>query len=474
MKYHLNLNIFIIAIYFISLAFEKWLSFPFLCYFFGIFIFFLPGLNLSLALEQLTAPLERAKVALWTFVFSLIITPFFIFNFPLNKNLIAQEKETLFSFFILTLLTLAIFLLTFLFKKNPVTKIKFPSFSSHYSFWIASLFLIFISLLHFMTYETVPEADSERYILAVEKTVFSGQLSNFDNRSSFYAFAWTIHHLSKISVYQIFRTVLPFFGIFAVIAGYFLSKKSSVPKKILMVSSLSLFLFPVILEEMLNVRPQLLFLFSLPISIILSTDALEKRSLGKCILMSIIFFLGIKFHQLFVFLSIGALFSTFYLLFKKSRQIFWSSLFLVLILIFFAIEKNFFGIWSYLIHLSQGISGQNFNLWFLDGYTTNYGQKLSYPGWSFIYYYLNNFGLVFPILLILAVWKNINFSPILKEYWAAILLLTIFIFFAEILPRFGINYEPKRFMLFSSATASVFVPVIIGRLYDKIRNGNIQ
>jgi len=468
MKNLLKIDIFLILAYLSSLTIAHWLPWSFLTYCLGIFIFFLPGLNLALTLEQLTEKLGRAKIALWTFLFSILLTPAFMFYWPTNPARIAQTRETLLAFFLLTFLSLGAFLIAYLFNKKETTTLKIPAWQNHSPFWIAMGIFALSLCAHFAIYPFIPEADSYSYLQVIEKTVATGQFFNVDNRSIFYALIWTFHQLTQISLYSIFRIVFPFFGIFTIIASYHLSSRLALPKKLITLASLSFFLFPVILQSLLTVRPQLLFLLTLPIAMLLLLDGLKQKSLIKISLLLLLAILGIKMHQAFIFLILAILPVLIYLIFKKYR-ITGISLFSLLFLIALILShRNLFTLKSYFLYLSKNMPAPNFRLWFLHDYATSYGEHVSWPGFTFLYYYGNNLGFVFPVLLALTVWKKIWLPNFCKKHWPLILLLGIFLTFAEILPRLGINYEPYRFLLFSSAVLSIFLPRLIQGSAEKI------
>lgn len=468
MKNILKLNALFITIYLFALFLEKWLSFPFPLYLFGIIIFFLPGLNFSLTLEQITEKMGRAKIALWSFLFTLILTPAFIFYLPINPDRIAQEKETLLSFFLLLFISLGIFLFSYLINKKDSTLPKIPSFQKHSPFWIAIFIFILILGAHFLIYPFIPEADGYGYIQATEKTIETGKFFSIDNRSIFYAFIWTVYYLTQIPIYWIFKVIFPYLGMFLIIVSYKTSTVLNIPKKIAIPASLSFFLFPVILQSMLAFRPQMLFLLALPIAMFLLLDDIREKRLERIVLLLFLAAIGIKIHQTFVFLILGILPTIFYFAFQKYRAqgiAILSGLILVALLL---LKKNLAELWAYFLYLTKHFNGFNFDIWFLDNYTSSYGEKMGWPGITFIYYYGYNFGLVFPALIVLAVWKRIKFPNLLKKYWPLILLLGVFLAFAEIFPRFGIIYEPNRFLLFSSVIISLFIPRLIKSFQEKI------
>jgi hypothetical protein len=473
MKNILRLNLILIAIYLVSLSLAKWLSFPYLVYPLGLVIFFLPGLYLALALEQMTSRLGRAKLALWTFLFSLIATPALELYFPMFASKVAQEKDVLLSFFIWTFLALAIFLSAYLFRKKEITMMKIPSFRKYPSFWIAIALFISTLAVHFMIYPFIPEADGYGYLQATEKTIETGVYSNFDSRKIFLALSWTLFHLTGIPLFLIYKIFLPLLGIFTWLVFYEIARKLFQEKWKIVLMSLSPLFFPIFSLDSLIPRPQLIFTLVFPVYLYLLQE-LKKIPFWKAWFAHLVLFLlaisGMQFHQIFMFLPvIHILFLGASIDSLKLNSIKAYFFYAVLAISLYASTKiptvsmrldNAFQL------VFDNFSVSKFRLWFLDDYTDVYGEKMGWPGFSFLYYYGYNLGLIFPILLILAVIGKAKIA--IKENQAYFLAFLAFFFFAEVAPRFGLAYAPSRMWLFVSLALAFFVPVIFKQLEHRM------
>lgn len=476
----LKINFFLILAYFFALILEKSLSFVFLTYILGTVIFFLPGLNLALALEQITIKMGRAKLALWSFLFSLILTPAFIFYLPMGSEKIAQERETLLSFFLLTFISLSLFLLAYLWKKGEISPVKIPSFRKHSAFWIAAAIFILILGAHFLIYPFIPEADGYGYLAATENSIKIGTYAVFDARVIFLTFSTLLFHLTKIPLFLIYKIIFPLFGIFTWLVFFKISRNLFREKWKVILGSLAPLFFPIFSLDLLIPRPQIVFTLVFPIYLYL-LDGLRKVSFQKSwpshLALLLLAGFGILFHQSFFFL-IGIHFLATAICFRKSFKLRSFSAYFFLGTAFIAVfslaripifSSYLDNLWSL---IKNNFSPADFRWWFLDDYTDTYGEKMGWPGISFLYYYGYNLGFIFPILIFFAFIKKIKIS--LKENYVYILGFLPFFFFAEITPRFGLAYVPNRMWLFVSLTLAFFIPSLFRQLENKMTDKKLK
>lgn len=463
-------SLLILFFYIISLLLSK-AGFPYLTYILGIIIFFLPGFFLALALEQQTdKQLGQAKLFLWTFLFSIFITPTFIYLYSSLKHNFGDTKITYIAFSILLFLSFAIVAGTYFWKKIEPTTIDLIKVKKHKILWYALGIFSLVMLISFVVYPYIPEADPYTYLIKIREIFQTHLMPDNESRPLFLSFSYTVSLLSKISAYWIYKLIIPLFSSVIVLIGYLIAIRITKNKLSIILSSLIFLSFPVVTLEILIPRPQSIFLITLPVILFLLSDLLEKKLAKNIYFLFILLFvtvIGAKYHPFFFFdtllVATAIIVYTWPLLIKKPLNYL-----LLCLLIFMAVYpwiKNFGLVDIFLILIKtflSGLSHPSFRLWFINNYTNIDGSQMGWPGLSSLFYYGYNLGLFSVLAIFLVILKIKNVKVNCKKNWVYLYCFLFFFLIAEILPRLGLSYLPDRAWLFVSLTlAIIFIPATI-------------
>jgi len=460
------LNLAIVCFWLISFCLFKF-DFPYFIYLSGLIFFFLPGFNLTLSLEQLTAIRQgMGKIILWSFLTSVTLNLKIVYLLSYWQGFLAKEEKTLILFFLWWLVSLTIFSVCYFFKKFAPTDFSLNNLKKHKVFWFSLLFWFLFLTINFLLYRFLPGADPYKYILRVSEAIQTGAIVE-SSRSLFYAFSWDLLFLSKIPLYFLYKIIIPLFSAIILLVFYLYSSKINRDKHLLLFSTLNIVTFPVVAMEILMSRPQSIFLFVLPISLFLAIYLLKNKQINSffwLFYLLLLILVGIRIHQFFLILLGILLIIVIVFYFRKIKENPWVALVLTAFsLPYFyrlLLEFNFISFmepfWQIIIH-------PHFKLWFINNYTNIDGYQMGWPGYSFLLYYGYNLGLVLPILIILNLIKKIKFNFSLKDYWVYLLFFFIFFAVAEVFPRLGLNYLPDRAWLLAAFGLMFFIPPLINR-----------
>ncbi len=482
MRKIVGLNLLIFVVYFISYFLFK-INFPYFIYFVGLIFYFLPGINYALFCEQIsTSPQGKSKIFLWALGISLVLTPAFIYVTSLFKGQLADEKTTFLFFIIWWFTSLLTFFVPCLIKKVKPTTISPPSYKDNKIFWWAVGIFMGVMVISFIIYPFIPEADPYRYLLDLRLLSTLHQLPAGESRQLFLALLWTVSYISKLSFYWLFKVFIPLLGAAYVIIFYQISRRLFKNHWLLLLSSLSFLLFPVIVLELLIPRAQSVFMIIILSFLYLLTNLLsEKRSFNNLcwfLLALIISILGMKIHQFFGFLTLTTLIAIVVFLWPQVKKYPFQAL-LSLILIFFGAYPWFrdLGFLSQITDLARPFWDSLFHpkidLWFIDNYTNVDGNQMGWQGYTWLFYYGYNLGFFLPILLAVVFIKKIRVRLKFKKYWPYLLSFLTFFLIAEIFPRLGLAFLPDRAWLFTSLFIALFIPLILKNLEGKFTKRTI-
>ena len=461
-----NFNIKILSFFFIGLILTK-LGFPFLQYFSGILLFFLPGINTVWSIELLSnQKLNRDKLIVLTIAISPIINALFLYiAISLNKFQISENFITI-TLLILTTLTAIAAICTKLITKNTETILEIKTIKNINLFLIiTSIISIFLSI-NFILYKFIPEGDGYLYLIQLRDIINQEVMQNDLPRSLFITFSLSIWALTKIPFYWIFKILIPLLVSSIFLPFYLIAKEKYSKKLPIILVSILPFTIPVICMEILYPRPQSIFMLSFTLFTYLLIEILKfKNESAKIYLISTLLFfsiIGTKIHEFFFFLILISVFSLFLailpILKKKPKE---SSLLIIItfIAIMGWIRGN--GIMlqfnAYFAIISTYLSHPKLQLWFINNYTNVDGSSMGWPGYSWIFYYGYNLGLIMPLLLLCSIFKKFKNLKIDKQALSILTLaFSLFFLVAEIFPRLGLALYPDRAWLFVSISVILF------------------
>jgi len=466
-------------IVFLNLAiFGAWLlsyvlsifNFPYLQYIFGLIIFFLPGLNLAFFIEQIVKKtLGFSKIILLGAVSSLILNPFVIYIGSSIFSKFADKRTTFVLFFGWIILSLISFLLAKFFRKTQVSEIKID-FSKHKILWVSLGVFLLLFLILAITYPFIPERDPYYWIsILKEVEIFNRFIIN--DRPLFIAFSWALLFLTNLSDFWIYKIVFPLIsGIGLIFLFYLYSKEKLKTDFYKFIGTLSIVFVPVIIQEILISRPQIIFLFCFPTFLYLLRGFLKEKKnpflLWGILYLFVLAFLGFGIHEFFMILVFITFVSALVFLWDHIKKYPFESIaiFIFLAGFFFLIVKDFGLTTFFEINFSRFIKifiHPEFHLWFLDNYTNVDGISMSWTGINLLYYYGYNLGFLLPIILVIYFLKRKKISINFKENWVFVFSFLFFFSIAEIFPRIGLAYLPERAWLFSSLVLLFFVPLVL-------------
>jgi len=463
------INFFLVGFWLIFFALSK-INFPYFVYVWGILILFLPGLNLSLLFEQITAQRQGvAKIIFWSFLATCIITPKIIYSISSWQNNLGVESKTMIIFFAWWLLTFLLFVISYFIKHFEPTEFVWSKIKNHRIFWWAILIWALFLVGNFLLYRFMPGADTYKYVLRIE-TGMQTHLINETSRALFYVFSWMLFFLSRIPIYFIYKAILPSLSIIFILLFYQYAKQISQNKFVLLFSTLGIVTFPIIIMELLMSRPQLIFLLTFPIVLFLATDLLKNRKpqnlLWSLYLLTIVF-VGIRVHQFFIILSAIVLIGFLVFYWPVIKKYPWPSILIIILLGYYFYSLLIkFNLIKFINPFLNAILHPQFKLWFINNYTNIDGYQMGWPGYTFIYYYGYNIGIALVALLILIVVKKVKIALDFRNTWLYFLSFFIFFSIAEIFPRLGLNYLPDRAWLLASLSLLFFLPLLLEKFIN--------
>jgi hypothetical protein len=335
----------------------------------------------------------------------------------------------------------------------------------NYPLLIALLFFVFIHTLNFHFYHYIPEGDGYLDMVRIDNTVETGRVST-TYRTLFNTSMSLIVAFGNISSYRLFSFWIIFLESSVIISLYLLIKKYEIKDSffqlLILLSALSI---PVLNMEIDYVRPQTLLIILFPIYLYFLSLALQTKKSECWILPTTIAFIGIGYHQFFLFIFVAHVFIIFlYLLKLFSRSDKRNKLSFILGgVIFFLLLSNLYFVFlknnqtyqenSYYFNtIVTAVKNMHWRWWFLNNYPVE-AQPTLPMGWSgtsgaikFYSYYIGPITASLLLLLLYFIYKekSIKFDKLIQFCFP---LFLFFLFFAEILPRFNRPLIPERFWL---------------------------
>ncbi|OGD08946.1 hypothetical protein A2397_05110 [Candidatus Amesbacteria bacterium RIFOXYB1_FULL_44_23] len=319
--------------------------------------------------------------------------------------------------------------------------------------------LIFLALqgLFYYFYFTIPEWDGYAVILQIEQQLKASSLISA-YRPFFPASITLISAATKLDPYFVFTIIFVPLQALLVVSGYLLAfKRISKPLNSLF-WILLFFSIPVLNMEIGIVRAQTLLIIGLALYAAFLSNSYPASLNKKKIINFIISFVGLFYHELFIFLllhyfinlvktQVGKFLNPKSKLTDKqiSLLVLSTALFMTLYALEIIPTLGFLKL-SVINLLGRITDFHNWTLWYLN----NYGSDGINIGWNGIFelsqfysYYLSP-TLLF-LLIIMLVGKCKSFADLFSNsyFWVALLCFSL----AEIFPRLGYYYLPERMWL---------------------------
>lgn len=432
----------------------------------GLPLFFLPGLQMALGLEQLSRQrLGYLKLGLWAFIYSLCITPIVT---HLTTSLVGQELNLKVGFAMWWAASLIFFYVLRFFLKQPSTLEQSPKRLSSTLGWAVLTYLAIFSV-NFLLYPYIPESDSYGALLSLERLQTGVSTLAEEPGGFFISVSLVLNEITQIPLYWLFKLVLPLLsGVYALL---FFDLSKSLSPKLRLLGTLAVLSVPVVVQEFLIPRSQSVFLLTLgpALYLISSLTAGERnlRNLWWLITLMGIGIVGYAIHALFLTILLLSLIATATLIWPKVRRNPLESLFAVavtgVILTPWLNQYNIIGGVGRLFEiLWETLASPQWRWWFISSYVNVDGNEVGWPGLSWLFYYGYNMGLLLPVLFLGAITARPKWRAFFGgTMWPYSATLFIYLIVAEVLPRLGLAYLPDRAWLIVALTATFFVPKML-------------
>lgn len=473
----LVVNLLVAALWGLGLLLQK-IGIPWLAPLSGTLVFLAPGFSLTFLLEQLAETKSKPIIwALWTALLSFILTPVAVYVISLFGFKQLPIDNVILPFLIWWAISSVITVIVSLIKRQPVNRNEW-SFDRKTKRELLTILGGFTAIVtvNFILYPLLPEGDGYAYLVKWDEIRADPSLFTSETRGVFLVFVTIASQILQVDPYWIFKVLLPLSHITIILACYLFARNFITESRYLVLLSLSPLFFPIILQEMLISRPQSLFLIAFLPSIVIISEILNKkeniRQIYWLLTIVVIGVIGIKIHALFAILAFLGLVSITLLLWREivKRPV---DSFLIAMGIFLLLYPHLIkfrviaDVWHLIKLFAAYAKNSTFEFWFIDHYRNVDGIEAGWPGFSALFYYAYNVGLLFPILFIWSlVRKKIGTLRALfqTKYWAVVFLLGFFFFIAEIAPRFQLAYLPDRAWLFMALLFTLILPVFITAL----------
>lgn len=470
MKQITKINLFIVFLYSTSCLFEKY-NFPYFKYLLGSIIWFLPGLNISLLLEQIAnSRIGQIKIILWSIIISLTFTPTVYYFIILSSlNTVSNNAKYFLIIILLSLVTYLCCLIMQQWKKYNVTIFNFQSFFTNKDLKFASLLFLIGIIPNFFLYRFIPEADPYTYLIKIQDFSKIGIIPIGEQRPMFITLFFTFSKVTGISPYWCFKVIIPLLSFAILLVFYKIAKKLFVDNYLIVFSSIIFLMFPVIAMEILIPRPQSIFLITFPITLYLISEIIKNKKMSEIyylLFLLILNILSLKTHQFFffsIFLNILALIIFTFPKIKKYPLEFFLIIFFICFSLYPWLKNLGFlsQLTNYFKYFTDVIIRPQWKLWFINSYKNIDGSEMGWPGFYSIFYYGYNLGIVFPIIIIILIVKKIKIQLLLKDNWIYFISFCIFISIAEVFPRIGLAFLPDRAWLFVALSFCFFIPLLL-------------
>lgn len=411
-----------------------------------LLFFFLPGFNL-LPLLRINSTHPLIKIA-----FSVILSmASVIFSFAVVRGYTGFFEAKMVALVII--LNALAWIVNLIWVKRCKTKTLNQDKSL--AFWLIGLTPFILFAVRSLINPYLVDQDGEKYIYIMEKIqeyrVDGSFLSN--GRYLFSYLIMSCEYLTKIGFVNLFKFVFPAMIWLSLPAIGILIKPERLPSRNII---LLLIASPAFMGQIDRFKPESASIAIVIPAIIFFVLSLREKNILYYIIGFIFSFIASKLHETGNIFLFSYLFSSLMLAFlnreRLKKYMTRRNIMITLIVIFpyimlLELNKSVGNFLSSISLLGLSDTKVGFNFWFLDNFRS-LNADLSWPGFSFVYYYAFN-GALIVILAIIAIFRLLKAK--LRSNYEQMVLPTIsfliFLSFAEILPRLNIFVMPDRSMI---------------------------
>lgn len=445
-----------------------------------VLLFFLPGYNLNSIIFRFGKTTKINFVARLGLDIASSIAVLSLLNMVLSSRIGFRENSLTLFVFITNLLLALISYFVLRNAKHP----KPPKISR--AIWIAWLVPVFLFVIRVLLNPYIFEIDSLHYIEAYTDILRSGADTGylFKGRQAFPFYFSASHYLAGFNYTAFFKFFTP--TLFYLGAGTLFAALDRPRRPWLVWLYLLILSAPMVTIMNEGVRPETFCLiFTIPV-LVTSFLAIRNNDVRFALLSALYAVTAFRFHEaaLILILTVGLTVLTMLAINARTigtaiRNNRWVSLAIAIPYLILArtyindvislfndnvIIKKFYTIFK------NGISNIDWNWWFLDNTTTDLGAKISWPGFSAIWYYLYGGVTVLLFLVILLVSRRIfrKQNKTKEVGWIPLIpvagFLVVHLALAELFPRFGILIMYNRSWPYI-ALGSAVLAMILGKRF---------
>lgn len=364
---------------------------------------------------------------------------------------------------------IVLYVLNYFFKTGKTSE-KTTTESKFNYFSLIALIPAVLFIIRSIINPYLVDQDGEKYIFIMNKIVEYKVDSSFLSaaRYLFSELVVGLHYITGINFLNIFKFVFPLatWLTFPVILALFNKSKN----KILYSLPLLVMISPSLSGHIDRFKPESIILMIAIPAIVLFVLAVKKNSIKFFIFGLVYALIATRCHET------GVLFAGAYLLggitliknnwvtlksFFSFQRIVWAIVIIIPYLILLHPEKIIGSFYNTVIAIGNIERPLHFRAWFLDHFISQ-GANLSWPGYSFIIYYLFN-GIAITALALIAIFSKKDRQS-KATMLPAIIGLGIFLVITEILPRIGVFFLPDRAIV--QLFLYAFIIVIISSIYS--------
>ncbi len=475
-----SINFITFFLFALAYVFNYWLGLEWLKLIPGILLlFYLPGYNLNSIL------LFKRERLPWFFRLGLDISSslaLLSFLYLVLQNIIGYFEFNIVIFVLVVNAIMAIAKYIIVKDKSTISGLDKKEGALLIIYSIPVLLFIFKLILN----PYIFEIDSLHYFDAYNNLLTTGTSvgSLFAGREAFPFYMLAAHYIAGFSYITFFKFFSPL--LFYLTSGMILIFTNERKKPVLNWFYLLIIASPMLAVMNEGVRPETFSIALTPPALILSYLSIKKNDITSLILSILFALIAFRFHESASILLPVSIATAVIMLIQNYLKIY-SFVKNNLLITIAAIIPYFLTIRAYrqslldffdsgltrkfYIIISNGLEHIRWDWWFIDNATTNLGAKISWPGYTAIWYYL--YGgitvLIFfisVIVLSLSLKKKTDLKVAIAPLIPLIFFFFIHISFAELLPRMGIILLFNRSWPYIALSSAIMSIILVSMLFN--------
>ncbi|GEM_PF-6804881 len=421
----------------------------------GLNLYFLPGLMLMLYLPgrqlmDLYSPLQKPWGAIGQAALAVFLSVSLVVSLQIVLNRFGITPITT------TVPVLGINAVLIVARKLKRGRTRRANLSAHQSPYtvhfpsdLLPLLIVFATLGVTVLLSPYP-ADADGFLTALQKSVECHCVS-IGFRQTFVSYQALAHFVLGLPLTVIFRLFFPM--LFFISTGFVFdyALRRITVKKMAYIAYLSILIAPVVLSEANIIRPQVgMLAYTLPI-LMLVVEAWRSRSMPLSLVSVWFSLIAIGFHELSIVLLIITLIPCSIIgnEIRRARHVSWVHIALAAILLLpylkiFDLNIYFSKLGSSIRLAMDLFPPIHWRWWFINNYVTIDGFNLGWPGVQALHYYAYSGLQLLLFGAFMVVWRFQRQAKLHRSIMLPLLYASIFLFFAEVLPRMGFFFLPNR------------------------------